>query len=369
MPIPSIIQIMHHRKKNLANYACKSEKVKMSSKTISLAFKPVSLCHGFCRFKLNKHCIAFWSVLFPSILIIEISEFTAKVTIEVKKTIERMETDDALSSQQSTVNKKYKVIIKAEITETHDSCTANIISFECAQQCIASWSLLPPCTLIIEISEFTAEVTVETKKTIERMETDDGLSSQQPTVNKKYEVIMEAEITETQDSCTTNIISFECAQQCIASLRVLPPCTLITEISEFTAEVTVETKKTIERMETDDGLSSQQPTVNKKYEVIMEAEISETQDSCTTNIISFECAQQCIASLRVLPPCILITEISEFTPEETVETKKTIERMETDDGLSSQQPTVDKKYEVIMEAEVTETQDSCTTNIISFDRV
>ena len=181
----------------------------MSSKTISFAFKPVSLCHGFCRFELNKPCIAFWSVLFPSILIIEISEFTAKVTIEVKKTIERMETDDALSSQQSTVNKKYKVIIKAEIAETQDSCTTNIISCECAPQCIASWRVLPPCVLIIEISDFTVEVSFDTNKSMERMETDDGLSSQQPTVNKKYEVIMEAEITETEDSCTANIINFD----------------------------------------------------------------------------------------------------------------------------------------------------------------
>ena len=173
------------------------------------AFKPVSLCHGFFRFELNKHCIAFWSVLFLSILIIEISDSMIEVTIGVKKTIERMETDNGLLSQHSTVNEKYEVIMKAEITETQDSCTANIISFECAQQCTAFWSVLPPCVLIIEISEFKAEVTFEVKKTIERMETDDGLSLQQPTINNKFKVKIKAEITEEQHGCTVQIVSFK----------------------------------------------------------------------------------------------------------------------------------------------------------------
>ena len=158
---------------------------------------------------MNKHCIAFWSVLFPSILIIVISEFIAKATIEVKKTIEPMETDDGLLSQQSTIKKKYKLIVKANITETRDSCTTNIISCECAPQCIASWRVLPPCILIIEISEFTAEVTFEAKKAIERMETDDGLSLQQPTVIKKFKVKIKAEITEEPHGCTVQIVTFK----------------------------------------------------------------------------------------------------------------------------------------------------------------
>ena len=178
-------------------------------KLYCFAFKPVSLCHGFCRFELNKHCIAFWSVLFLLILIIEISESIVEVTIEAKKTIEPMETDDGLLSQQSTVNKKYEVIMNAEITETQDSCTANIISFECVQQCIAFWSVLLPCVLIIEISEFKAEVTFEAKKISERMETDDGLSLQQPTIIKKYKVKIKAEITEKQHGCTVQILSFK----------------------------------------------------------------------------------------------------------------------------------------------------------------
>ena len=94
-------------------------------KLYCFAFKPVSLCHGFCE--LNKHCIEFWSVLFLCVINTEISE-SMEVKIEAKKTIERMET--GLSQQQPTVDKKYKVKIKAEITEEQHGCTVQITSFK-----------------------------------------------------------------------------------------------------------------------------------------------------------------------------------------------------------------------------------------------
>ena len=145
----------------------------------------------------------FWSVLSPSILIIEVSDLTVEVTFKAKKSIERMETDDGPSSQQLNVKKKYEVVIKVKVTETQDSYTTNIISCECDLPCIASWRVLPPCTLITEISDSKVEVSFDTKKSmaIERMETDDGSLSQ-------HEVAVKAEVTETQDSCFVNIISF-----------------------------------------------------------------------------------------------------------------------------------------------------------------
>ena len=138
----------------------------------------------------------------PLFSFIEISDFTVEVKFKAKKSIERMETDGP-SSQQLNVKKKYEVVIKVKVTETQDSYTTNIISCECAPQCIASWRVLPPCVIIIEISDFTVEVSFDTNKSmaIERMETDDGSLSQ-------HEVAVKVEVTETQDSCFVNIISF-----------------------------------------------------------------------------------------------------------------------------------------------------------------